>query len=209
MKRPAWIAPALAASLLAACGAAPIKPTPALIYSSATHQRIASVPKALGLMLPRVAAYRCGGTYTPAQQTAPSASPSIVSTAEPGPYFWQLQLTCVDPSLQENLPKGTIRAGMVWLFESSAGGTLAQLPAALQIRGARDVRLGTHETVEGAMDFGGYRTNVLAFFGDETTYVGWGRRRQERVLLELTGRAVPMPVLALFARETRPASSSL
>ena len=168
------------------------------IYNAATRQRMTSVPVQLGLLSPSVQGYACAGSYLPAQRnpSSPSLLPGI-NGGYIGMGFWQLWMTCVDPQVvDEHLPHGTIRAGMVWVIEWPAS---RDRIATQNMTGVRRVSLGGRHAVVGSMDFGGYEMRAISFLGGRTTYRSLGRRAAGWVLVQVTGRAVPLRVLRTFA----------
>ena len=110
----------LAMVLLTGCAATSSSPSPAstipirLLTDDSKAKPMTSIPASLGLMAPEVANYQCSGNYEPAARVWPTAT---TQPPERGLPFWQLTIWCVNPKLKFNLPKGTIRAGMVWTFE--------------------------------------------------------------------------------------------
>ncbi len=193
---------------LAGCGSA-AQPTsvavPIPLYDTTTHGKLAKLPAALGLLLPRVSGYSCGGYITLAQ--AKKYKPGTLVTA---PAFWQLQLICVDPRLKFHLPKGRIRAGAVWIDEQP-GDRAMTLMQEMQFGGAGDLKTTTvHrlEVGEGSIDFGGYTSQFLWLRKGSTTYIGWGRKYTRPVLIHLYGRTVPMQVLLRFAESLQPISAT-
>ena len=156
-----------------------------------------SVPVQLGLLSPSVQGYACAGSYLPAQRnpSSPSLLPGI-NGGYIGMGFWQLWMTCVNPQVVEHLPKGTIRAGMVWVIEWPAS---RDRIATQNMTGVRRVALGGRHAVVGSMDFGGYEMRAISFLGGRTTYRSLGRHSAGWVLVQVTGRAVPVRVLRTFA----------
>ncbi len=150
------------------------------IYNAATRQRMTSVPVHLGLLSPSVQGFLLPG----------------INGGYIGMGFWQLWMTCVNPQVVEHLPKGTIRAGMVWVIEWPASHDRI---ATQNMTGVRRVALGGRHAVVGSMDFGGYEMRAISFLGGRTTYRSLGRRAAGWVLVQVTGRAVPLRVLRTFA----------
>jgi len=200
----------LAMILLAGCSASTkIQPSTTipvwLARNDSKPTRMTNVPADLGLLAPQVSHYECSGGYQPAAQVkiTPSTPPSEMELP-----FWQFTSTCVNPDLKFNLPKGTMRAGMVWVFELPTDETT--LLGAMQFNtSASDLKVASIGNIPvgmGRMNYGGYRNNLLWFIGGKTTYKGVDRTYHKRVLVFLTGRAVPMTTLEEFAKSMHPLS---
>ena len=164
------------------------------------------MPAALGLLAPKVRGYACSGFYAPAN---PKKLTPADSQTQPPPNpmgFWQMQLACVNPRLRFHLPKGTMRAGMVWVWEQpGAGGE--PVTQALHMGSLTDVRTETlrgTKVGEGRADFGGYESHVVWMLTGRTTWRGLGRTRTAPILIWFTGSAVPLTVLKEFVRDTGP-----
>lgn len=199
----------LLALVLGGCGT--ITPSNAVqaiipIYNNTTHKKMSTVPASLGFMVPQVANYHCGGNYMPAQRVkaTPTTPPSEV-----GPPFWQLTVICIDPHLKFNLPKGTMRAGMVWIFEMPSNST-SLLKAIQFLHPTADLKISSVDNLPigiGQVDFGLNENNLVWVLGGKTTWIGDGQKNTEKVIVYLTGRAVPVSVLKEFAKSLHPLSS--
>ena len=208
MRRSSWLGVFLLTFALAGCGAAPVRPKQAPVgfplYNLLSHGRITRLPAALGLLVPKVRGYACSGFYAPAN---PKKATQAGSQPPPNPMgFWQVQLSCVDPHLRLHVPKGTVRAGMVWVWEQpdTGGEPVAQ---ALHMGSLTDVRtatLGETKVGEGRADFGGYASRVVWMLAGRTTWQGLGKMHTAPILIWFMGRAVPLSVLREFAQDTRP-----
>ncbi len=184
---------AFLALVLGGCGASDQPTTPQTnvpIHDLATHKKMSAISASLGLMVPNVPSYTCSGGYQPA---------SVM-----GPPSWQLTVTCVDPKLKSRSPKGTLRAGMVAIFEQPANKNATSLIKAIQmvsstshlgISSAGSLRVGT-----GRIDFGGYQSNLLWFLGGNTSWTYAHQQESGKVLVYLTGRAVSTATLKQFAQ---------
>lgn len=105
----AWV---LGLFFLSGCGVTSSSQT---IHDMTTGKNIQSLPSDLGLLVPQVVNYQCGTIdYIPAGYLHPGdpISPSV------GMPLWQADMWCWDPNLKENLPKGDVGAGMVYVMES-------------------------------------------------------------------------------------------
>lgn len=192
-------------SVLGGCKGPGAQAPPIILYNTLTNKKMTNVPASLGILVPRVPGYQCGGTYVPAAKAWPTPGAAVL-TPPIGLPFWQVTMTCLNPQIKTNLPEGTTRAGMVWVFEQP-GPSFAEIPKDMSIDGAKNATLGALSVVEGKMDLGGYTTNALAYLGDKTAYIGYGgKQRTGLVLVDLTGRAVPMSVLLQFAKSMYPVS---
>ncbi len=200
------IAVALLATVLAGCNAAHETSTAKStipILNDKTHKRVASFPLSLGLMEPSVTHYRCVGDYAPAMRKLPSPAPQQAYVGLP---FWQLTLRCVNPKLKFNLPKGFMRAGMVWVYEMPT--TKRSLMQAIQfLHPVSDLSL----SAIGKLPIGEGRQgkqNLVWVLGDKTTYIGFRDKKQSgTVLVYFSGRAVPLSVLRQFAKSMHPLPS--
>jgi len=200
------IAIAVLAIVLGGCG--PVRQTGTAkttipILNDKTNQRVSSFPTSLGLMEPSVPHYQCVGDYAPAMRKPPSL---VQQQAYVGLPFWQLTLRCVNPRLKFNLPKGFMRAGMVWVFEMPP--TKRSLLQAIQfLHPVSDLRV----SAIGKLPIGEGRQgnqHLVWLLGDKTTYIGFRDKRQSgTVLVYLSGRAVPLSVLKKFAKSMHPLPS--
>ena len=210
MKSEMAIAAALATALLAGCAssAASRPGTPAVsifLRKNATRATpMTRIPASLGLLVPRVADYRCSGDFQPAatvQQTA------TTPPADVAPPFWQLTLQCVNPELKFHLPKDTIPPGVVWIFELPANHDATTLRQAIGAV-ADTVQLGlSHEgslqVGVGKLGFAGKMRNLVWFLGGKTSWTFVHTEAHGRVLVYLTGRAVSTATLKTFAQSMR------
>ena len=171
-------------------------------FASAPPRLMRTIPPSLGLYAPSVFGYRCGGFFIPAQPVpiTPSTPPSEIV----GLPFWQLTLTCLDPSLPPRLPRGRMRAGVVWLFENPVPQGMALSRAMRQLGGGIGGRIaadGPWRIGEGRVLFGGSAKNAVWLVRGATSYLSQGKRRTEAVGIMLTGRGVPLWRLRQFARD--------
>ncbi len=162
------------------------------------------IPASLGLLVPRVANYRCSGAFQPAATASQTATTPPVDMAPP---FWQLTLECVNPDLKFHLPKDTIPPGVVWIFEMPANQdatTLRQAigavadTAQLGLRQAGRLRVGV-----GKLGFAGKMRNLVWFLGGKTRWTFMHQEAHGRVLVYLTGRAVSITTLKTLAQNMR------
>lgn len=157
-----------------------------------------TTPASLGLLAPEVPNYQCKGVFYPASQVNPTQTTAQSQLMMPA---WQLNIRCVNPELKFDLPKGMMRAGMVWITEqpmnapSLSQAMLSQRPVSdLKLSSVGNLRVGT-----GRIAFGGYTDNALWFFGGKTTWMGLGQHQTGTVVVYVTGRAVSMRTLKQFA----------
>ncbi len=173
------------------------------ILNDKTHKRVASFPMSLGLMEPSVPHYQCVGDYAPAMRKPPSLGQQQAYVGLP---FWQLTLRCVNPRLKFNLPKGFMRAGMVWVYEMPT--TKRSLLQAIQfmhpVSELRVSAIGKLPIGEGRQG----NQNLVWVLGDKTTFIGFRDKKQSgTVLVYFSGRAVPLSVLKEFAKSIHPLPS--
>lgn len=209
MKPAIGIGVALLALALVGCGTVAqsgVTQTTIPVLNDVTHKKLTVIPASLGLLAPQVVGYHCGGDYEPAQPKKLTADEILTEQPINMMPLWQLTLRCVNPHLKFHLPKGNMRPGMVWAFEFPVGLGEPLREAAKHISGVTDMHfmsLGNVPVMEGKM--GHY--NDLEFVQGKTTWIGRGQRHTGAVLIQLTGRAVPMSVLERFAKSLHPLSS--
>ncbi len=162
------------------------------------------IPASLGLLAPHVADYQCSGVYQPAARVMQTAT---TPQSELAPPFWQLTIDCMNPKLKFDLPKDTIRAGVVWIFEMPANANATTLLQAIQqvnptsqlkLSNAGKLRVGV-----GRLGFAGKFRNLVWFLGGKTSWTYIHTQAHGKVLVYLTGRAVPTATLKTFAQSMR------
>jgi len=181
-----WLPLALLPLLLTSCEARPsLHPTSTVRYRSTANgaAREASLPAALGILVPDVSGYRCSGTYQPAlagRLDLASLPPQV------GTPLWQLSVTCIDPRLTAGVPQGPVPPRAVLLFEYPS--TLADWERTVTHvrRFSLDGRLAALTDIGHA----GYELGVLGFARGESSWQGFGMHLGRSLLVSHFGRQV-------------------
>ncbi len=179
---------------------------PIVIRKNASKPRpMTSIPASLGLLAPQVANYKCSGAY---QSAASVTQTATTPPSEIGMPIWQLTITCVNPKLKFNLPKGNLEPGMVWIFEQPANANAMTLLQAIQaINPTSQLKISTAGKLPvgvGRLGFAGKFHNLLWFLGGKTSWTYIHEQEHGRVLVYLTGRAVSTATLKKFAQTMHP-----